>query len=57
MKNILYTYVVTTTAVYITNVPQSTLFIALWVGIDVVLAAGLGACSFFIVKSPKKKSK
>ena len=57
VKNILYTYVVTTTAVSITDVPQSTLFIALWVGIDVVLAAGLGACIFFIVKSPKKKSK
>ena len=57
VKNILYTYVVTTTAVSITDVPQSTLFIALWVGINVVLVGGLGTCVFFIAKPSKKKKK
>lgn len=57
VKNILYTYVVTTTAVSITDVPQSTLFIALWAGINVVLVAGLGTCVFFIAKPSKKEKR
>lgn len=56
MKNILYTYVVTINAVSITDVPQSTLFVALWTGMNVVLVAGLGACIFLIARPSKKKS-
>ena len=57
VKNILYTYVVTTTAVSITDIPQSTLFIALWVALDVILVAGVCVCVFFMVKPSKKKEK
>lgn len=56
VKNILYTYVVTINAVSITDVPQSTLFVALWTGMNVVLVAGLGACIFLIARPSKKKS-
>lgn len=56
-KNILYTYVVTTTDVSVTNAPHSTLFMALWVGIDVILAVALGTCVFFIAKPSKKEKK
>lgn len=56
VKNILYTYVVTTTAVSVTAIPQSALFTALWVLLDVALAVGLGVCIFFIVKPSVKKN-
>lgn len=56
VKNILYTYVVTTTAVSVTAIPQSALFTALWVLLDVALAVGLGICIFFIVKLSVKKN-
>ena len=56
VKNILYTYVVTTTAVSVTAIPQSALFTALWVLLDVALAVGLGVCIFFIVKPSVRKN-
>ncbi len=53
-KNILYTYLVTITAVSVTAAPQSALFSALWITLNVVLALGTAACIFFAVKPPKK---
>lgn len=54
-KNILYTYVVTTTAVSVTDIPQSALFSVIWVSLNVILVAGVGVCVFFLVKPAKKK--
>ena len=54
-KNLLYTYVVTTTAVSVTAVPQSALFTGLWVGLNVVLVLGILVCLFFIFKPARKK--
>ena len=54
-KDILYTYVVTITAVSVTATPTSALFVALWVVLNVVLVGGLATCIFFIVKPSRKK--
>ncbi len=56
-KNILYTHVrtyVTATSVKINADTTSPLFIALWVGVNVVLVAGLAVCALFLVKTFKK---
>lgn len=56
-KDILYTYVVTITAVSVTATPTSGLFIGLWVGLNVLLAAGLVTCIVFICLPSKKGKK
>ena len=55
-KDILYTYVVTTTYVAVTATPESALFSGLWIGLNVLLGAGIAVCVLFIVKPVWKKS-
>ena len=58
VKNILYTYVntyVTATTVKVNAEAKSPLFVALWVVIDVVLAAGIVLCVMFAVLPYVKK--
>ena len=65
VKNILYTYVdtyITATTVKVNAEASSPLFVALWVGLDVLLAAGIVCCGVFLVlpfvrKSGPKKEK
>ncbi len=60
VKNILYTYVntyVTATTVKVNAEAKSPLFVALWVVIDVVLAAGIVLCvTFAVLPYVKKKA-
>lgn len=56
-KDIIYNYIVTTTYVGVTAVETSPIFITLWVLANVVLVAGLGVTSFFLVRSFVKKNR